>query len=176
MNRLKTQIPESRPRYSQANFRRFEAVLLEITSPKFSHETYKITSRVAPTSWVELFRAACQAYLHETCTWPSRVIKQDLYNIWPSLRLAPNNASGTVHVSLSEEIDFPHEPLQLKTTSYNVTDDPELLNTLLVIKHRELTKEPIQITGVTLEDLKPHLEYFTNVTAASDQPGVITIF
>jgi hypothetical protein len=174
---LKPKEPGSEYQYGEKNFRRFEPQILQVLREWPAKITFN-TVTVTPCSWRVLFRAACSAFVHEDCHWTSEITKQEIYDLFEQLVISPNDAKR--QVSLYPKNSTPDDtvaiPFALSSDVINVRDDETLLHALLLIKDRELSLNPLKISGISLQVLEAYRDIYQNVSFAQDEPGVLTVF
>lgn len=174
---LKPKPPGSEYQYGEKNFRRFEPQILQLLREWPAKVTFNCVT-VTACSWRTLFRAACSAFVHEDCHWVSEITKQEIHDLFEQLVISPNDA--TKQVSLFPKNSTPDDtvaiPFALSSDVINVRDDEKLLHALLLIKDRELSLNPLRISGISFEVLESYREIYQNISTAQDEPGVLTIF
>ena len=169
--------PGSLCQYGEKNFRRFEPQINQVLNAWPNKITFR-TVTITACSWKSLFRAACQAFIHDECHWTAAFTKQEIIDLFEQLVISPNDAKQTVDLYPKDSTPDDREvvPFSLSAKVINVRDDELLLRALLLLKDRELVKDQIQISGISLQVLEAYKDEFQNVSIIQDEPGVLTIF
>lgn len=171
--------PESSTAASFANFVKLEPYIATILS-EFPRTVVIQPKELKASSFLVYLRTAMHTFLHEDCRWPANFTKEKLLSAFESgLKLTFDRGANTVTaqcVNIESASRVASASVQI-TGAVNGADE-EVMLALALLKDREVIRDPITITDLSVSLAIRLPKDFPNITLSSDPntPSITTMF
>lgn len=163
-------VPDSRPIYSQANFRRLEEDIKLIVRNYPSPTTFKPVS-LSLTSYVVYIRGAMAAYPNSA--WESDLPRDMVYKIRQEWEVQLDASLGVVTVGPRKSYHLQGavaDGVGLSSAEIIDAREPDVLHAACLLKNRNLIKGTIQVINLEADAAFQLCEQFQNI-AIDRQPN-----